>query len=75
MRVAMSSKNDLMILSPGETLEERIADLIEFQQEQQTIVRLAQDRGHRVANAKLLLFEIQGALTELQTHRPTVARL
>jgi predicted LPLAT superfamily acyltransferase len=71
----MSSKNDLMILSPGETLEERIADLIEFQQEQQTIVRLAQDRGHRVANAKLLLFEIQGALAELQTHRTTPAHL
>jgi hypothetical protein len=71
----MSSKNDLMILSPGETLEERIADLIEFQQEQQTIVRLAQDRGHRVANAKLLLFEIQGALAELQTHRATPAHL
>lgn len=69
----MSSKNDLMILSPGETLEDRIADLIAFQEEQQGIVRLAQHRGHGVTNARLLLFEIQGALAELQTHRGVAA--
>jgi hypothetical protein len=71
----MSSKHDLMILSPGETLEERIADLVEFADEQRAIVRRAQDQGSRVANAKLLLFEIQGALAELLAHRETAARL
>jgi len=70
----MSSKSDLMILSPGETLEERIADLVAFREQQQTIVRLAQDRGHRAANAKLLLFEIQAALMELLANRGTPAR-
>jgi predicted LPLAT superfamily acyltransferase len=69
LEVVMSSKNDLMILSPGETLEERIADLIAFQDEQSAIIRLAHDRGHRVANARLQLYEIQGALAELQGHR------
>ncbi|MBA2936362.1 hypothetical protein HZF05_19955 [Sphingomonas sp. CGMCC 1.13654] len=62
----MSSKNDLMILSPGETLEERIADLVAFEEQQQAIVRQARDRGLRVANARTLLYEIQGALTELR---------
>jgi hypothetical protein len=62
----MSSMNDLMILSPGETLEERIADLIAFQEEQSEIIRQTRDRGHRVANARLLLYEIQGALAELR---------
>jgi len=71
----MSSKNDLMILSPGETLEERIADLVEFEDEQRAIVRRAQDQGSRVANAKLLLLEIQGALAELLAHREAAARL
>jgi ribosomal protein L32E len=66
----MSSKNDLMILSPGETLEERIADLIAFEAEQQAIVRQARDHGLKVANARLLLFEIRGALAELKAHRP-----
>lgn len=70
----MSSKNDLMILSPGETLDERIADLEKFQAQQQTIVRLAQGRGHRVANAKLMLLEIQAALAELLAHRGAPAR-
>ena len=71
----MSSKNDLMILSLGETLEERIADLVEFEDEQRAIVRRAQDQGSRVANAKLLLLEIQSALTELLAHREAAARL
>jgi len=71
----MSSKNDLMILSPGETLEERIADLVEFEDEQRAIVRRAQDQGSRVANAKLLLLEIQSALAELLAHREAAARL
>ena len=71
----MSSKNDLMILSPGETLEERIADLVEFEDEQRAIVRRAQDQGSRVANAKLLLLELQSALAELLAHREAAARL
>ena len=70
----MSNKNDLMILSPGETLEERIADLVEFREQQQTIVRLAQGRGHRVTNARLLLLEIQAALAELLANRSVPAR-
>jgi hypothetical protein len=67
----VSSKQDLMVMSPGETLKERIADLVAFQAEQRALLATEVERGGGASGVRLQLGEIQAALAELRGQRPT----